>query len=157
MEALRGVTVVNIDNKVENQGFGDIVLVSPQFSSVSEQVASLIVSSGIDMDNDMAQNLFDGIASETENFQKQSTSYLAFEIAGILMRKNINRTRIMEQISPRAFVDPVFQPSQSFPQSIRQQPLPQQDLHQPQLRHQQYEPIQQLIQDNKGRKIVNNK
>ncbi len=87
----RNTTVINIDNKDQNENYGNVVLVSPKFSSVSEQVADLLLSLGYDFDPDTAQNLLIGISSATDNFQSQSTSYLAFEIAAILLRKGARR------------------------------------------------------------------
>lgn len=106
-EMMKDVTVVNIDNKQENQGFGDIVMVSPRFSSVSEQVAQLLLDLNADPDVDAAQNLLDGVAFATENFQSPRTSYLAFEMAGELMR--LGAIRAQRASMPRQ--------AQSFDQS----------------------------------------
>src|SRR4030067_2303347 len=57
---LKDTTVVNIDNKVDNQGFGDIVIISPRLSSVSEIAANVIYGLGITGDRDTAQNLMIG-------------------------------------------------------------------------------------------------
>lgn len=92
-EALKNTTVVNIDNKVENQGFGEIVTVSPKFSSVSEMVSDLLLGIGVSIDVDIAQNLLSGISHATNNFQDQKTSYLAFEMAGVLMQKGAVRVQ----------------------------------------------------------------
>ena len=83
---LKDTIVVNIDNKSENQGFGDIAMVSARLSSISEGVGSLILSLNLKMDRDIAQNLMLGIAVATNNFQQENTSALAFEMAGSLMR-----------------------------------------------------------------------
>ncbi len=98
-ESLKNVTVINIDNKEENENYGNVVLVSPRFSSVSEQVADLLLSLGYDFDIDTAQNLLYGIHAATNNFQQESTSYLAFEIAAILLRKGAKRP--MDQFQTR--------------------------------------------------------
>lgn len=90
-DALKDTTIINIDNKADNQGFGDLVLVSPKFSSVSEQVADLVLALGYDIDIDASQNLLSGISYATDNFQNPKTSYLAFEIASILMKKGAMR------------------------------------------------------------------
>jgi hypothetical protein len=89
--ALKDTTMVNIDNKSDNQGYGDVVLVSPRFSSVSEQVAQLLTSLNLEIDIDIAQNLLSGILYATDNFQKPETSYIAFELAGRLMEKGARR------------------------------------------------------------------
>ncbi len=90
-ELLKDTIVVNIDNKAENQGYGDILMVSQRLSSICEAVANLIFSLGFKMDLDIAQNLMLGIATSTENFQSDSTSPLAFEMAGILLRQGALR------------------------------------------------------------------
>lgn len=95
-EELKDTTVVNIDNKDANQKFGDLVLVSSRFSSVSEQIADLLLSLSVEIDVDCAQNLLSGIAFATSNFQDQKTSYLAFEIAAVLMKKGARRVSLRE-------------------------------------------------------------
>ena len=124
-ENLKDTTLINIDNKSDNQGFGDIVLVSKDLSSVSENVASLISSLGLKVDIDTASNLLSGITSATDNFQNPRTSPLAFETAAILMKKGAKRTA---QSTKKAFDaiedrDPFFttnlpkkpRPSQTWP------------------------------------------
>ncbi|MCL4353835.1 hypothetical protein M1615_05250 [Patescibacteria group bacterium] len=93
-EEFKDITLINIDNKADNQGFGEITFVSPQFSSVSEQVARLILDLNLDLDQDTAQNLLSGISFATDNFQKQATSSDAFEMAGVLIRKGAVRQRV---------------------------------------------------------------
>jgi len=99
--ALKDTVVVNIDNKPDNQGFGDIVMTSTKFSSVSEIIANIIFSTGFKMDLDIAQNLMLGIATATNNFQEPETSSLAFEMAGVLMRNGALRPASATSISRR--------------------------------------------------------
>ncbi len=93
-EKLHNARIINIDNKSENQGFGDIVAVSGEYSSVSEQVADIVLSLGMRLDKDIAQNLLDGITYATKNFQEKRTSPLAFEIASLLMRNGAKREQM---------------------------------------------------------------
>lgn len=109
-EILKDTTVVNIDNKAQNQGYGDIVLVSPSYSSVSEIIAELLTSMGLEIDSDIAQNLLLGISFATENFQSPKTSSLAFEMAGILMKKGA--VRLQRQSQPQVQAQP--QPAEDF-------------------------------------------
>ena len=92
-QKLSDIKIVNIDNKEENQGYGDIVLVSPQFSSVSEQVAEFAFALGLRIDQDMAQNLLSGITTATKNFQDPRTTSLALEMAGLMMKRGATRVR----------------------------------------------------------------
>ncbi len=91
-QALKDTVVINIDNKSDNQGFGDIALVSPNNSSICERIGDLILSLDLPLDIDTAQNLLIGIENATENFQNTKTSPLAFEMAGELMRKGAVRS-----------------------------------------------------------------
>jgi nanoRNase/pAp phosphatase (c-di-AMP/oligoRNAs hydrolase) len=93
--------VVNIDNKIDNQRFGDVVLVSDDASSVSEQVVKLLLSLGFDIDLDVAQNLLSGISFATNNFQDPQTTSVAFEMAGTLMGKGAIRQRMVSKIQPQ--------------------------------------------------------
>lgn len=90
-QVLKDTMIINIDNNKDNQKFGDLVLVSSDFSSVSEQVAEVIKSLNLSLDIDAAQNLLSGISYATNNFQDQKTSFLAFETAAMLMRKGAVR------------------------------------------------------------------
>lgn len=113
-DTLKDVTIINIDNTSTNEGFGSMVLVSPKFSSLSEQVADLVLNLGYDIDVDTAQNLLSGVTTATNNFQNSNTSYLAFEIAAILMKRGAVRARATQPVqapSPLRQRQPQQQPS----------------------------------------------
>jgi nanoRNase/pAp phosphatase (c-di-AMP/oligoRNAs hydrolase) len=92
IDSLKDAKIVNIDNKKENQEYGDIVLVSNALS-VSEQASFIILSLGLKLDLDIAQNLLSGIANATDNFQNPNTSALAFEMASVLMKEGATRKK----------------------------------------------------------------
>lgn len=91
-QKLTNVSIVNIDNDPNNQGFGDMVFVSPQDSSVSELVADIALTLGFAIERDAAQNLLSGIMTATKNFQDPRTSTLAFEVSSYLMKRGAQRT-----------------------------------------------------------------
>lgn len=91
IESLKDVKIINIDNKAENQGYGDVVLVSANSSSISELVAFILFSLDFKVDTDIAQNLLAGISQATDNFQYPKTTALAFEMAANLMKKGAVR------------------------------------------------------------------
>lgn len=142
-EALKDTTVVNIDIKNDNQGFGDIVSVTPRLSSVSEAVTSLLQSLQVDIDPDMAQNLLSGISYATNNFQKPSTSFLAFEMAGYLLKHGAMRQKPDTRGDRGDFEDDFFFPAGAADYSRRpqqQSPRPTRDFRQmnfPQRQNQQ--------------------
>lgn len=126
-QTLKDTIVVNIDNKPENQGYGDILMVSTRLSSISEAVANLILSVGLKLDLDVAQNLMMGLAVSTNNFQAESTSPLAFEMAGVLLRQGALRPQpqpARRKVGPVGFDEdlPVAPSMQSQFSSQRLQP-----------------------------------
>lgn len=135
-EALKDTTVINIDNKADNQGYGDVSIVSTGSSSISEKVADLILSMGYHIDIDVAQNLLSGIEAGTDNFQSRKTTPLAFEMTGELIRKGATRggikprSEIAENFPPEPesmddsyddfpFEDPMIAPAPMPAQNLR--------------------------------------
>lgn len=91
-ESLKDTKIVNIDNKKDNQGFGDVVLVSPNASSVSEVVSEIIFSLNMPLDQDSAQNLLSGLMDATGNLMNPNTSPRAFEMVAYLMKNGARRS-----------------------------------------------------------------
>jgi hypothetical protein len=149
-EGFKNTTVVNIDNQNENQGFGDVVLVTPQASSVSELVASLLQSLEIDMDQDISQNLMSGIAQATNNFQNPTTTYMAFAMVAEFMKKGAKRPAIDARPAenPKSPFGPFTmpQPRQNNQPRQQQQNQPRQQRPWEQRPQQQNQPRQQMQQ-----------
>lgn len=113
-EALKNAAVINIDNSDANEGYGDIPLLTPK--SISELIATLLYELSIEPDIDMSQNLLNGIAAGTDNFQNPNTDFTTFELAASLMRKGAVRSA---RVQPRA------QDTEAL-QSLVQRPTPMQ-------------------------------
>jgi len=90
-DIVRGAKVVNIDNKSSNQKFGDILYVAPTASSVCELVGDIALALGLRIDQDVAQNLMNGLTQATNNFQSEKTSALAFEVASFAVKSGAKR------------------------------------------------------------------
>lgn len=147
-DALKNTSVVNIDNSSENQNFGDIVLVSPKFSSLSEQVTNIIRSLDIAIDEDIAQNLLSGIHFATDNFQSPNTSYLAFEMAGFLMKKGARRIITgIQSVQQDRSSQPFQQAQQMQPRRDQQQRQRQWDNRSQQINKPQQSPQMQPRRD----------
>ncbi len=150
-----GVTVVNFDNRSNNTKYGDIVHVDSRFSSLSEEVADFLtlLEPQIELDKDTSQNLLSGILSATNNFENNGGSYLAFEMAGILMKKGAVRKMSGAYAKPQTTAMPTenyFPPQQPAGQSplggvqvAQPQPIPQAPVMPVQQPVQQYNPMPQ--------------
>lgn len=136
-QKLGDVSIVNIDNNPNNQGFGDVVMVSPQASSVSEHVADIALTLGFSIEQDAAQNLLSGIMTETQNFQHPRTSSLAFEVSAFLMKRGARRIAIQNNNNYQqrpSQPQPQPEPRQSAQTQPQQAPQPapqQQNAQQP--------------------------
>ncbi len=120
-----GTTIVNIDNKSTNTKYGDVVHVDSKFSSLSEEVADFLtlLEPQIELDVDSSQNLLSGILSATNDFQDGKGSYLAFEMAGILMKKGAVRSAAGQYAHPT----PTAMPTNAYfpPQPVQTAPAQQ--------------------------------
>ncbi len=119
-DALKNTAVINIDNQTDNQGFGDVVLVSAQASSISEIIGNLLNSLELEIDQDIAQNLLLGLSQATNNFQDNTTSFLAFELASVCMQKGAKRSpSLVQQLKSQDNTKSPFGPF-TMPQSRQQ-------------------------------------
>ncbi len=148
VEVKEDTKILQIDLKSSDR-FGNIALVDPTYSSLSEAVTELLYELAYPIDVDIAQNLLDGIIAATHNFSK-TASMFAFQFAGILMqngaqRRDFQRSQAAEETFPQAeellrprdvsynkqvardffgTEKPVSTPVNSAPSSLPQQPSP---------------------------------
>lgn len=92
----RSAKVVNIDKNPANSLYGDVVLVDPGFSSISEVIAKILLELSLPIDIDSAQNLMDGLLHATGNFSIPTTSAYAFEAASYLLRNGAARRSTLQ-------------------------------------------------------------
>lgn len=83
----QGKEIINIDRHLTNANFGSINFVDKTSSSVSELVLEVIKGLNIEVDKDIATNLYAGIAAATNNFTSYSVNAQTFENAAFLLKK----------------------------------------------------------------------
>lgn len=93
----QGKELINIDRHLTNTSFGTINYLNKTTSSVSELILALIQQLEIEIDRDMATNLYAGISAATNNFTSYSVTADTFEkIASLLrmgaIKKNIKKS-----------------------------------------------------------------
>jgi len=87
----KAVRTIHIDRSPMNELIGDVTLIDPSFSSVSEIAAEAVRELQLLPDIDAFQNLMDGITYATRNFTLPQTSAFAFEAAGFLLQNGAKR------------------------------------------------------------------
>lgn len=91
--------VINIDNKNENNQFGQLNIVKITASSIAEIVGELFQS--IDKESiskDCANCLLTGIISATHSFQKQNTTPNSMNLASYLIEKGADQQNIVQHL-----------------------------------------------------------
>src|SRR4030067_1019506 len=82
---------------LENGYLNIVVKAGEEGLSFSEITANVIYGLGLKVDRDIAQNLMIGLTYATDDFKDPKTSYLAFEMAGVLLRSGATR---LSSVSP---------------------------------------------------------
>lgn len=78
--------IINIDNHDPNKDYGKFNLVEPDAASISEIVTFFLRAVNAQIDADIANNLYQGIVSATNNFQSPKVAAATFEAAAICLR-----------------------------------------------------------------------
>jgi len=94
-----GHDIINIDRHLTNAFFGTVNLVNKTISSVSELVLSILQNLKIEIDRDMATNLYTGIATATNNFTSYSVNADTFENIAVLLRLGAVKKMIRKPVT----------------------------------------------------------
>lgn len=82
----QGKTIINIDRHLTNGFFGTVNFVNKTSSSTSELVFKALQSLQVEMDKDIATNLYAGVATATNNFTAYSVNAETFETVAQLLK-----------------------------------------------------------------------
>lgn len=149
--------IINIDNHDPNKDYGRFNLVEPEAASLSEIVTFFLRAVNVQLDNDMASNLYQGIAAATNNFQSEKVAAATFEAAAICLRSGAKPSvsAMRPQTTGPTLSQPQGQPvampaqqTQQAPQTPQQQ-RPQQQFR-PQPQQQRPRPHQQAVSPQTG-------
>jgi len=93
------VPKINIDNKSANESYGQANVIDLTASSISEICANLFIDHGEEhIDQHIAQSLLTGIISETESFQKPTTTPKAMITAAKLMKYKADQAQVIQHL-----------------------------------------------------------
>ncbi len=122
----QGKDIINIDRHLTNAFYGTVNYVNKSASAVSEIMYHLIKELKVDVDKNIATNLYSGIASATNNFTSYSVNADTFEIIAQLLRMGALKKMIRKPAEM-----PAYPAAQPFQQSF-QPPIPPKRTFQPQ-------------------------
>lgn len=110
----QGKDIINIDRHLTNGHYGTVNFVNKTISSVSELVFQIIQGLKIEIDKDIATNLYAGIAASTNNFTSYSVTASTFEAIANLLRQGAVKKTFKKPAAPAPFTaSGSFQPSKS--------------------------------------------
>jgi len=117
----QGLEIINIDRHLTNANFGTINYVNKTASSLSEMVFLLIKNLGVELDKDIATNLYAGLASATNNFSSYSVNAQTFETAAALLKMGAIK-KIIKKPSEAARIN-TFTPPSFTPKPFEVKPI----------------------------------
>jgi len=125
----QGVEIINIDRHLINANFGTINFINKANSSLSEMVFQVIKNLNVEIDKDIATNLYAGLVAATNNFSSYSVNAQTFETAANLLKlgaikKIIKKPTPSFQSTTSSFTPPITQP----PISTKFEPTPIEDV-----------------------------
>lgn len=131
-QLFQGKEIINIDRHLTNSMFGTINFVNKTTSSISESMLKLLQGLQVNIDRDMATNLYMGIIAATNNLTSYSVTADTFETIAQLLRlgaiKKQVRKPAMAQGINNGFGKPTpmsFAPKQTPPKPFNYQPAKQ--------------------------------
>lgn len=91
-EVFQGVEIVNIDRNFGNARYGSLNYVDTTVSSLSEIIYMILKNLEVEIESDIATNLYAGILSATNNFTGFNVKPETLEMAAELLRKGAKKT-----------------------------------------------------------------
>lgn len=95
---LKARVSVNIDHHRNNKGFAAINVVDAGYASVAEMIYELGKTLGIELDVDIALNLYTGIVTDTGRFQYSNTTEHSFLTAAKLVKVGVDPAMVFRNV-----------------------------------------------------------
>lgn len=114
----QGKEIINIDRHLTNAFFGTINFVNKTSSSTSELVYKVLKELSVEIDKDIATNLYSGIAAATNTFTSYSVNAETFETIALLLKAGAVKKAPPQQaqFKPPAFPSAFNPQPQAAPQ-----------------------------------------
>ncbi len=90
-ELFKQSKVINIDRSLTNAYFGTANFVNRNVSSLSELVLTILTTMNVEIDKEMATNLYAGVQDATKSFSTPSTNASTFENSAMLLKSGAKK------------------------------------------------------------------
>ncbi|WP_342787155.1 bifunctional oligoribonuclease/PAP phosphatase NrnA [Actinomadura decatromicini] len=98
----RAGSLIVVDHHASNTGFGGVRLVDPDAAATAVLVEELIRRLGVPLDQDIAQGLYAGLASDTGSFKYPCTTPEVHDLAGRLLTAGVRPEAVSRELWDRA-------------------------------------------------------
>ena len=88
---------VSIDHHGTNENYAEVNFVKAEEPSCTQILASIFEGLGYEITNDIGEAIITGIITDTGGFQYSSTNKRTFEIAGNLLEKGVDVTKVYKE------------------------------------------------------------
>lgn len=86
-----GVEIINIDRHLTNSNYGTINYVDTKSPSIAQMINEILRVMKVEMDHDIATNLYDALVDSTNNFTSYTVNAQAFRMAAFLLEKGASK------------------------------------------------------------------
>jgi len=130
----QGKDIINIDRHLTNSFYGTVNFVNKTSSSTTELIHKIITQLNVEIDRDIATNLYAGLAAATNNFTSYSVNADTFETAANLLKVGAVKKIVRQPFQPINQTAPSAQPmginrpmvnNFNIPQQSQNIPIPQ--------------------------------
>jgi len=80
---------INIDHHVSNEAFGDLAYIDSHAPATGQIIYELLTAAGFPLTQEIAENLFAAISTDTGSFQYPNTTARTYEIGAELIRAGV--------------------------------------------------------------------
>lgn len=108
--------LINIDNSSRNSQFGRLNILDSGSSSCSEMMVAIISNLNLATDEDIANNLYQGLENATNKFSSGNVSADTFEAAAICLRWGAKKSVGFTPQPPKTPYEEKFRPAVAKPQ-----------------------------------------
>ena len=96
LAAVRTDKWINIDHHPTNPRYGDLVYIDPTAPATGQILFELLSAADLPMNEQIAENLFVAISTDTGSFQYPNTTARTFEIGAELLKCGVNVGRVSQ-------------------------------------------------------------
>lgn len=86
--------IINIDHHLSNSGFGKYAYVDTKASAVAEQIYEILKMLKVEIDKEMAEDLYVALMTDTGNFRFSNTTAKCLSIASNLIKLGANPSKL---------------------------------------------------------------